>query len=394
MMTYISRRADVVVAAALRRHKSVLVLGPRQTGKTTLLSRLPGALSVSFAPPAVRQRYERDLALLTGEVERLPGVGSGKRPLVLLDEVQKVPQILDAVQDLIDRHRALFVLTGSSARSLRHRSRVNLLPGRVLVLRLDPLMVHEVPDRRLSDWLLYGALPGMLPIHLAHEREAELTSYVTTYVEEEVRAEAVVRNIGAFSRFLELAASESGHVVNLSRLSQDIGVSHVTIAGYYQILEDCLIGERVEPLTVSSTRRKLTRGQKYLFFDLGVRRVAAGEGAPLPKEVLGHAFEQFIGLELLRGARLAPQRTRVRFWRDPAGPEVDWVIERAQVLTPVEVKWTASPGPGDIKHLRTFLKEYRNTTQGYVVCQVPREVRLDHRIIAIPWQQVDRLVLS
>ena len=221
----------------------------------------------------------------------------------------------------------------------------------------------------------------------------DLESYVMTYLEEEVRAEAIVRNLGSFARFLEYAASESGNIVNLRKLSQEIGVSHTTIGEYYQILEDCLIVERIEPLTKSKTRKKLSKGQKYLFFDLGVRRLSAREGTKLSRETLGGLFEQFVGLELLRSSRFSDEKIRIRYWRDPDGPEVDWVIEKEGTYIPVEVKWTKTPIPKHIKHLKVFLSEYENAKKGYLICQTPRKVKLDDNIVAFPWQQMNDLVL-
>ena len=393
-MQYLSRLQEGRIGRILRRNKSALLLGARQTGKTTLLQRLEGALSISLIRPDVRQRYEKDPALLAGEVEALPRQRGAGRPLILLDEVQKVPLLLDVIQDLIDRGLARFVLTGSSARKLRRGPGVNLLPGRVVALRLDPFTLGEMPSARLEDHLLYGSLPGIVLTKEPKNREVDLESYVTTYLEEEVRAEAIVRNLGSFARFLEYAASESGQVVNFRTLSQEIGVSHTTIASYYQILEDCLIAERVEPLTESKTRRKLTRAQKYLFFDLGVRRLAAREGTRPSRETLGRLFEQFVGLELIRCSRLSDRKRRVRFWRDPAGPEVDWVIEEEGGWTPVEVRWTRSPTRKDVRHLKTFLSEYPAAAAGFLVCQVPRKVRLEERVVALPWQELDDLALG
>lgn len=391
-MRYIGRLQETRVRKALARGKSVLLLGARQTGKTTLIQRLNGDLAVSLVRPDVRQRYEKNPALLAGEVEALAGRKGTPLPLVLLDEIQRVPDLLDVVQDLVDRRKARFVLTGSSARKLRRGSQVNLLPGRVLAFRLDPLTTEEIPSLSLEEHLLYGSLPGIVTVEEAGDREKELESYVTTYLEEEVRAEAIVRNLGSFGRFLEYAASESGQVVNLRKLSQEIGVAHTTIGSYYQILEDCLIAERVEPLTQSRTRKKLTRSQKYLFFDLGVRRVAAREGARPSRDASGGFLEQFVGLELLRRSRLSEKRVSIRFWRDPDGPEVDWVIETEQHFTPMEVKWTDSPQPRDVRHLETFLSEYRSAEKGYLVCRVPRPVRLADRVEAIPWQRAGELI--
>jgi len=370
----------------------VLLFGARQTGKTTLMGQFHPDLTISFIQPDVRQRYEKSPQLLRGEAEVIAIDKNKKRPLVILDEVQKVPAILDVVQDLIDRKIADFVLTGSSARKLRRSAGVNLLPGRVAVLKLDPFCLRELPASDLSERLLFGSLPGILALKDPADRESDLGSYVTAYLEEEVRAEEAVRNLGDFARFLELAASESGGIVNLRKLSQEIGVSHTTIGAYYQILEDCLIAERIEPLTQSKTRKKLTKSDKYLFFDLGVRRLAAREGTRPSRHVLGELFEQFVGLELIRNVHAADSPARIRFWRDPDGPEVDWVIDRGGSYTPVEVKWTDRPALSDVRHLQVFLSEYPTANDGYVVCQVPRKLKLADRIFALPWQSLYELI--
>ena len=391
-MKYITRLLEAPIRHAIARHKSVLLFGARQTGKTTLISRLAADLTLSLVRPDVRQRYEKSPQLLVGEIEALAPPAHGRRPLVVIDEVQKVPGLLDAVQDLIDRARATFVLTGSSARKLRRGVDVNLLPGRVTVLRLDPFILREAPARDLHERLLYGSLPGMLAAQHLPDRETDLESYVTTYLEDEVRAEALVRNLGDFARFLELAASESGRIVNLRKLSQEIGVSHTTIGAYYRILEDCLIAERIEPLTHSATRKKLTKSEKYVVFDLGVRRLAAREGTQPSRDTLGRLFEQFVGLELVRCAHATHHTLRIRFWRDPDGPEVDWVIDDNGAYTPVEVKWTDHPTPSDIRHVEVFLDEYPSATTGYLVCQAPRRVKLSERVVALPWQSLDELI--
>lgn len=390
-MQYIPRLLEDKIKHSLDRNKSVLLFGARQTGKTTLISRFNSDLSISFIQPDIRQRYEKSPQILKGEVESVQG-SARKRPLIILDEIQKVQGILDVVQDLIDRGQADFILTGSSARKLRRGAQVNLLPGRVTTFKIDPFSLSEFPAKDINERLLYGSLPGILAVEEEADRETDLQSYVTTYLEEEVRAEAVVRNLGSFARFLELAASESGGIINLRKLSQEIGVAHTTIGAYYQILEDCLIAERVEPLTQSKTRKKLTKSEKFLFFDLGVRRVAAREGTKLSRDTMGKIFEQFVGLELLRGAHTARASTRVKFWRDPDGPEVDWVIDKNGAYTPVEVKWTQNPSDSDIRHLQVFLSEYPSAGTGYLVCQIPRKAKLSDRVFALPWQSVSTLV--
>ena len=391
-MKYIHRFLEERIHHTFERGKSVLLLGARQTGKTTLINRFKHDLLISFVPPDIRQQYEKSPHLLKGEVEALAAPAAGKRPLVILDEVQKVPSILDVVQDLIDRGKDNFILTGSSARKLRRGAQVNLLPGRVVAFRMDPFSLQEFPAQDLNERLIYGSLPGILSVQPLADREADLESYVTTYLEEEVRSEAVVRNLGGFARFLELAASESGGIINLRKLSQEIGVSHTTIGAYYQILEDCLIAERIEPLTQSKTRKKLTKSEKYLFFDLGVRRLAAREGTRLSRDAMGRIFEQFIGLELLRFAHTKGRGIKIRFWRDPDGPEVDWIIDKDGAYTPLEVKLTTHPAPGDIKHLEVFLSEYRTAKQGFIICQVPRKLKLSERVFALPWQAISEVL--
>jgi len=389
-MDYKNRILEARLLATLERGRSLFLFGARQTGKTTLAGRIPAALRLSLAQPDTRIRYEKNPGLLRGELEALPRTGS-QPPLVVLDEIQKAPVLLDSVQDLIDRGVARFFLTGSSARTLRRRSSANLLPGRVSVFYLDPLSLLEYQPRSLEDALLDGSLPGIQSVDEPQDRESDLSAYVTTYLEEEIRAEAATRNLGAFARFLELAAAEAGGIINLRALASDVGVAHSTIASYYQILEDCLVAERIEPLCNSSTRRKLTRSDKYLFFDMGVRRIAAREDRRVIPVRFGQLFEQWVGLELLRGIRTSQATKRLRFWRDPDGPEVDWLIDHEGAYTPMEVTWTDSPGLADARHLKTFMKEYPTAESAYVVCRCPRKIKLADRIVAVPWQELPSL---
>ncbi len=386
----IKRAIDPYLNEALSKGKSVLLLGPRQTGKSTFLGTLSADLSLSFLLPKIRQKYEMNPSALVGEIAALPSRKQAKPPLVILDEVQKVPQIMDVVQHLIDNKKARFILTGSSARKLK-RGQVNLLPGRVLSFRMDPLTHAEYPHARIEDHLRYGALPQIMLTPEKSQKDAELDSYVTSYLEEEIRSEAIVRNVGTFGRFLELAAAESGLIVNFKKLSQTIGVSHSTIMDYYQILEDCLITERVEPWTQSATRKKLIRSQRYLFFDLGVRRFAAKEGVRPALSIWGHWFEQWVGLELIRSTRRFLPRTTLHFWKDTSGAEVDWVLRHSEKLIPVEVKWSESVTLQDARHLITFLKEYPQATEAFIICRAPRAMRLADHVTALPWQDVSRI---
>lgn len=377
---------------ALERGKSVLLLGPRQTGKTTLLGRFQLDLVVNLLRPEVRQRYERAPELLGAEVELLAQRSGGRGPLVALDEVQRVPEILDVVQDLIDRRLARFILTGSSARKLRRGTRVNLLPGRIVPLRLDPLSLSERIPPTLEEVLVHGSLPGIALDPDQSSREIDLRAYTTLYLEEEVRAEALVRHLGSFSRFLQLAALEAGGIVHFRGIAQELGLVHTTVAGYYEILEDCLIAERIDALSESRTRKRLTKSPRYLFFDLGVRRAAAEEAARQSARVLGAWFEQFVGLELLRATRQREARLTIRFWRDPDGPEVDWIVQAGDRLLPVEVKWSDAPGERDARHLQTFMAEYPQASTAVIVCRTPRRFKLGPKISAVPWQEIPSLL--
>jgi predicted AAA+ superfamily ATPase len=329
---------------------------------------------------------------LTREVEALKK--NGDLPLVIIDEIQKIPNLMDAVQDLIDSGTAQFIITGSSARKLRRQGNINLLPGRVITLHMDPLLLSELPKPipSIHDLILYGSLPQIITEKNNQNREEDLDSYVTTYLEEEVRTEALVRNMGTFAQFLKLAGIESGNISNFQNISKEIGVSNPTISSYYEILVDCLIAEKIEPLTLSLTRKKLKKSAKFLLYDLGVRRLAARENVSLPEKYFGGLFEQWVGLELIRTLRLSPVRSQVMYWCDPDGPEVDWVVELHNEYIPIEAKWTEHPDPSDAKHLKVFLNEYSNAKNGYVICRVERRQKLANRIYAIPWQEIETII--
>ncbi len=219
-----------------------------------------------------------------------------------------------------------------------------------------------------------------------------MKSYVEAYLEEEIRAEALVKNVGHFYRFLELAGIESGNHISFRNISQEIGISHTTISSYFEILEDCLIAERIDPIVKSETRKKLIKSSRYLIFDLGVRRICANEGFHLNTRRKGELFEQYIGLELIRYGRLSSKGITLNFWRDADGPEVDWVLNRENEYIPMEVKWTSHPIPSDAKYLELFLDEYKNSKHGYIVCQTPRAFKVSKRVTALPWQEIESLV--
>jgi len=394
---YIQRLIEPKLHEIIQKGKSVLLLGARQTGKTTLIKHLHQAdLFYSLLDPELRLRLERSPNLLGQEIEAYKTLnGLEHSPLVIIDEVQKVPALMDAIQLLIDNRVAQFILTGSSVSKLRRHSQFNLLPGRVINFHLDPLCLSEMTNA-ISDLeflLLYGSLPGIYLERDLKTKQLILESYVKNYLEEEVRGEALVRQLGDFARFLEFAAIESGHQININNLSHELGVSRHTVSEYFRVLEDCLIAEKIEPITTCETRKRLTKAPKYLFIDMGIRRIAAAEGTQLSSKTMGNLFEQFIGLELLKILRIKQPSAKLRYWRDHAGPEVDYVIENNKVYTPIEIKWSETPTIKDARHLVKFMDEYHCTAHAYIICRATKPLLLSPKIIALPWQELPTIIL-
>lgn len=313
---------------------------------------------------------------------------------MIIDEIQKVPLLMDVIQDLIDRKVAQFILTGSSARKLKRGPQINLMPGRVIPMYMDPLNLIEILSNALNleNILSFGSLPEIISTPNKRDKTELLNAYVSLYLEEEIRAEALVRNLAAFSQFLTLAANESGYAINYSKLSQKIGVAHTTIAEYYQILVDCLVAHKIPAYTESKSRHKLSQANKYLFFDLGIRRIAAHEGEQPDLKQQGHLFEQWVGLSLIQLSRTSLNRIELMYWKDHNGPEVDWLLKCQQKLIPIEVKLTNQPSQHDARHLKLFLQEYAESDIAYVVCQVTRKLKLSDGIYAIPWQDLADII--
>ncbi len=180
-------------------------------------------------------------------------------------------------------------------------------------------------------------------------------------------------------------------LINMEKISQDIGVKRNTIINYYQILLDCLMADRIEPITQSSSRQRLTKADKYLFFDLGVKRICTREGNQLSTNTLSNLFEQFVGMELLRYLRLFSLEGRLRYWRDHNGPEVDYVIDIHKRYIPIEVKWTTRPDANDCEHLNLFLQEYDCYDMAYIICRCKHKLKISDRLIALPWQELPYL---
>jgi predicted AAA+ superfamily ATPase len=385
----LARELKPTIAATLERGQSALIFGARQTGKTTLALSFPIDRTISLVNFEITQRFDRNPAAFIQEIRALHKKPN-KIPLIFCDEIQKLPKLFDAIQYLIDEKIAQFILTVSSARKIRRHSDINLLPGRVVTFSINPLSLLELPEEklRLDHLLMYGSMPGIITAQEDAVKEQQLTAYSQIYLEEEVKAEALVKNLNNFSEFLELAALDAGNSVNFSKLSQQIAISHTTIETYYQILADCLLTYRIPAYTGSPTKRRLTKAPKYLFFDLGVRRLCAKEFSSNQPELLGKYFEQLVGLELIRHQHQKLALAKLYYWRDHNGAEVDYLIKLNKKLIPIEVKLSDTPSLKMAKHLLTFIDEHQEADKGYIICCCPEPMLLHDKIMAIPWQQL------
>lgn len=377
----------------LRAGRSVLLFGPRQTGKTTLIKEIyekfgeKERLEYPMHLPSTRTRIETDPEAVKREVEAL---GPGPRPLVFIDEIQKTPSVMDVLQYLLDEKKIVLIATGSSPRKMR-RAKINWLPGRVKVEFLHPLAWRECgllhgggfDEKMFEDRLLFGGLPGILSQAGSDVRAEDLRAYTTLYLDEEIRQEAAVRRLAPFHRFLELAALESGTSPNASRLAAQVGVSHTMIRGYYQILEDSLVAHRL--VIYGKSRAAVLRRPKYYFFDTGVRNAAANLGHSkglLPLQI-GTLFEHFVVLEIIAQRRFGLD---VSWWRTKKGDEVDLVVEYSGKTYGVEVKATARPSRRDFSGLSAF-KSAEKCDGTFLVCQVDKPQKFDEGT-ALPWRQI------
>ena len=339
-----------LLTAPLESPKSFFLFGPRGTGKTTWLKRhLPQALFINLLQADFHGPLSADPSRLRTFIP------PNHTDWVVIDEVQRVPALLNEVHDLIESSALRFILTGSSARKL-HRQGVNLLAGRARTFHMHPLTVTEQQEAfDLRKSLLYGHLPARFS---DPDPGAYLRDYVQTYLREEVMQEGLTRNIGHFSRFLEVASFSQGQTLNISGVAREAQVSRPVAENYFSILEDLLIAVRLRVFS-RRAKRGLVAQSKFYFFDAGVFRAIRPTG-PLDSgaEVDGPALETLVLQELRAINDCHDHRYQIHFWRTQGGLEVDFVLYGLQGLLAIEVKRSRQIERKDTRALREFKKDY------------------------------------
>ena len=363
----VTRRLDVL---NILERRSCFLFGPRQTGKSTLIRQ-------QLADFPTYNLLDQDLFV---RLSRNPGlIREALAPdarVVVIDEIQKMPALLNEVQLMIEERGVRFLLTGSSARSLRRKG-VNLLGGRARSRTLHPFVRAELGGRfDLARALQYGLLPS---IYFSDAPREDLAAYAGDYLKEEVAAEAIVRNIGAFSRFLEVAAFAHGEMINFSNLASDAQAPVSTVREYYAILKDTFIAHEVPAFSATSKRKAISTA-KYYLFDIGLARHLQGRRGLAPgTPEYGSAFESYLFQEIKAFCDYhlldAP-----RYWRSKSGFEVDFLF--ADIA--VEVKAKRVAGARDLRGLRA-LREENLFAQHLLVCMEPAP-RLVDGIRVLPWE--------
>jgi predicted AAA+ superfamily ATPase len=370
-----------ILELEIPRRQSAFLWGPRQTGKSTLLRRrFPSARNYDLLLSDEYRRLTDRPALLREECVALAESRDPAQRMVVIDEVQKVPDLLDEVHWLIENTALQFILCGSSARKLK-RGRGNLLGGRAIRFELHPLVYPEIPDFDLSVAVNDGMLP---PFHGAKDVRRRLAAYVGDYLKEEIVAEALTRNIAGFSRFLEMAAHSNGAIVEYTNIARECGVSAPTVKAYYQILEDTLLGRHVFAYAKRPKRRVVMTPRFYLF-DVGVVGSLTRRGHVRPgSELFGHAFEHFLLMEIAAYHSYRGLESPITYWRTASQLEVDFVLGDHEIA--VEAKSTQRATAQHLKGLRAIADEYRFRRR-VLVSTDPRRRRLEDGIEILPWRE-------
>lgn len=327
---------------------SIFLFGARQTGKSTILrQQFPNSIFIDLLDTSVKSRFRRRPVLLYETLYDKP-----EGTLVIIDEIPEVPELLNEVHRLISEKRFVFILCGSSARKLKRKG-YNTLGGRAYPVYLYPFVSAEIPDFDLDHALLSGMVP---PHYLAKNPIRRLSAYIDVYLKEEIKEESLVRNLDAFHRFLEVAALTDGEMVNYNNIAQDCGVSATTVAAYFEILEDTLIGYRI-PAYTQTIKRRLVQAPRFYYFDVGVvnhllHRKSLERGTP----EYGHAFEHLVIQEIVAYLSYNHSDEKLSYWRTYSGMEVDAVIGDARIA--IEIKSVDEVQTRHLKGLKAFGEDY------------------------------------
>lgn len=353
------------IQEALRR-KSVLFLGPRRTGKTQYVRHeLKPDRIYNLLSNAEFSRLSANPGLIREELKE-------RDKLVVVDEIQKLPSLMDEVHDLIESTDVRFLLTGSSARKLR-RSHTGLMAGRLRPQRLWPFVSRELTKRAhpfdLERALTFGTIP---PVFFSETPAEELSDYTGAYLKEEIQAEAITRRIENFSRFLRVAALSNSELINFASIGRDAGVPPRTVMEYFHVLEDTLIGTMLPPWKSAKSRKSYSMS-KFYFFDVGVANSLAGVSAvPRGTSLYGKAFEQFLYLELKAYRDYCGKNQPLSFWRSYDGHEVDFIIGDEIAI---EAKAAPLLQKAPLKNLQRLSEEGR-LRRKIVISQDPRSRRI------------------
>ena len=334
---------------------SFFLFGPRGTGKTVWLGcQFPDALTVNLLEADVRRS-------LTARPESLVDIvaANADKATIVIDEIQRVPALLDTIHDLIEKNRdKRFILTGSSARKLKRAQGTDLLGGRAVKCLCHPFLASEMGrDFNLQDALQLGMLP-LVRYPIAQEPQDVLRTYLDLYLQEEVINEGVIRNLDVFSRFLETASFSHGSVLSASAIAREAGVKRSTVDSYFEILEEMLVTARL-PVFTKRAKRETIAHSKFYFFDAGVYRALRPKG-PLdrPEEIDGMALEGLVHQHLRAWLDYSGERNALYFWRTRAGLEVDFIVYTPTDFVAIEVKNTARIRAKDLAGLKAFRQDY------------------------------------
>jgi len=379
MEVMITRLLDI---SKIPQDRSILIFGPRATGKSTLVNNYiklqKHYLIYDLLKSGDFLRLNASPGTFRKEIESaMPGAGILH---VHVDEVQKVPALMDVIQSLIEEEqgRVRFILSGSSARKLK-RFGSNLLAGRAWEYHLYPFTLVELGQAfDLDDALQFGTIPSVAILPTADEKIETIRSYVSTYLREEIQAEALTRRLDAFHRFLEAAAFCNGELVNMSDVSREASVGRKTVVEYYKILEDTLLGFFLDPWGHRLSRKDLVEHGKFYFFDTGIvaalnKRLTATLERANP--LYGHVFEHYCILEFVRLHAYKRTEHKIGFFRTRGGTEVDLIQERHGHIRAIEIKSATNVNSGHIRGLNSFAEEFPDA-ELILVCCAPHPIQM------------------